>query len=301
MQMSLVPPASPVLTAPPRTGFVRWALRRIRGYAGGVQAPPAGNTEQALYGFAQPILGLRVLLSDPALLREALYPAGLLAAACALYASLGSARNALGPARRAHDPAGADRRCRRSAAAAAHAGASRRRRLPLRRRPRHLELALGSRRRVRRRAGVPARGIAERVDPARPERPRALVRPHRQAHGGAAASDPGWSAAAVCAPLRQARDGLARRDRADGVESGGVGGLLAVDRGAARHAGAKSLVQADHHRGFIALARAAGEGRDQEPQLGHQAALARAQCSWNSDFSSREVSDCSAAFGGRSS
>jgi hypothetical protein len=33
---------------------------------------------------------LRVLLSDPALLREALYPAGLLAAACALYASLGT-------------------------------------------------------------------------------------------------------------------------------------------------------------------------------------------------------------------
>src|SRR6267143_631111 len=90
MQMSLVPPASPVLTAPPRKGFVRWALRRVRTYAGGVQAPPAGNTEQALYGFAQPILGLRVLLSDPALLREALYPAGLLAAACALYASLGT-------------------------------------------------------------------------------------------------------------------------------------------------------------------------------------------------------------------
>ena len=88
--MSLVPPASPVLAAPPRKGFVRWGLRRIRGYAGGVQAPPAGNTEQALYGFAQPILGLRVLLSDPALLREALYPAGLLAAACALYASLGT-------------------------------------------------------------------------------------------------------------------------------------------------------------------------------------------------------------------
>ena len=88
--MSLVPPASPVLSAPPRKGFVRWALRRVRSYAGGVQVPPAGNTEQALYGFAQPILGLRVLLSDPALLREALYPAGLLAAACALYASLGT-------------------------------------------------------------------------------------------------------------------------------------------------------------------------------------------------------------------
>src|SRR2546423_4742995 len=91
MQMSLVPPATPVpMTAPPRKGFVRWALRRVRGYAGGVQAPPAGSTEQALYGFAQPILGLRVLLSDPALLKEALYPAGLLAAACALYASLGT-------------------------------------------------------------------------------------------------------------------------------------------------------------------------------------------------------------------
>src|SRR5882724_4028658 len=88
--MSLVPPASPVLSAPPRKGFVRWALRRVRSYAGGVQVPPAGNTEQALYGFAQPILGLRVLLSEPALLREALYPAGLLAAACALYASLGT-------------------------------------------------------------------------------------------------------------------------------------------------------------------------------------------------------------------
>src|ERR1700737_3490198 len=88
--MSLVPPASPVLSAPPRKGFVRWALRRVRTYAGGVQAHPAGSTEQALHGFAQPIVGRKVLLSDPALLREALYPAGLLAAACALYASVGA-------------------------------------------------------------------------------------------------------------------------------------------------------------------------------------------------------------------
>ena len=87
--MSLVPPASPApLTARPQRG-VRWALQRVRGYSKGVQAPPVGNTEQALYGFAQPILGIRVLLSDPELLKEALYPAGLLAAACALYASLG--------------------------------------------------------------------------------------------------------------------------------------------------------------------------------------------------------------------
>jgi hypothetical protein len=70
--------------------MVRWALQRIRAYARGVQAPPAGNTEQALYGFAQPILGARVLLADPELLKEALYPAGLLAAACALYASVGN-------------------------------------------------------------------------------------------------------------------------------------------------------------------------------------------------------------------
>ena len=89
--MSLLPqmPAVPLSTRPQR-GFVRWALRRIRGYSQGVQAPPVGSTEQALYGFAQPILGVRVLLSDGELLKEALYPAGLLAAACALYASFGN-------------------------------------------------------------------------------------------------------------------------------------------------------------------------------------------------------------------
>jgi hypothetical protein len=91
MEMSLLSPTPPVsLATRPQRGFVRWALQRVRGYARGVQAPPAGNMEQALYGFAQPVLGVRVLLSDPELLKEALYPAGLLAAACALYASLGS-------------------------------------------------------------------------------------------------------------------------------------------------------------------------------------------------------------------
>jgi hypothetical protein len=89
--MSLLPPAPPVpLANRPRRGVVRWAVQRIRAYARGVQAPPAGNAEQALYGFAQPILGARVLLADPELLKEALYPAGMLAAACALYASLGT-------------------------------------------------------------------------------------------------------------------------------------------------------------------------------------------------------------------
>src|SRR3954453_24271298 len=90
MDMSLLPsfPELPVV-ARPRRGLVRWAVRRGRGYARGVQPPPAEQTEQALYGFAQPILGVRVLLSDPELLKEALFPAGLLAAACALYASFG--------------------------------------------------------------------------------------------------------------------------------------------------------------------------------------------------------------------
>ena len=91
MQMSLLPPAPPVpLANRPRRGVVRWAVQRIRAYARGVQAPSAGNAEQALYGFAQPILGARVLLADPELLKEALFPAGMLASACALYASLGT-------------------------------------------------------------------------------------------------------------------------------------------------------------------------------------------------------------------
>src|SRR2546428_220737 len=91
MQMSLLPPAPPVpLVNRPRRGVVRWALQRIAAYARGGKAPPAGNTEQALYGLAQPILGARVLLADPELLKEALYPAAMLAGACALYASLGT-------------------------------------------------------------------------------------------------------------------------------------------------------------------------------------------------------------------
>src|SRR5438105_8762164 len=91
MEMSLLPPAPPVPLAnrPPR-GVIRWALQRIGEYARGVQAPPAGNTEQALYGLAQPILGARVLLADSELLKEALYPAAMLAGACALYASFGT-------------------------------------------------------------------------------------------------------------------------------------------------------------------------------------------------------------------
>jgi hypothetical protein len=97
--MSLIQSVPPgPLTTRPRRGFgvVRWAVQRVRGYSRGVQAAPAGETEQALYGFAQPILGVRVLLNDPELLKEALYPAGLLAAACAIYATLGSEAYAAG-------------------------------------------------------------------------------------------------------------------------------------------------------------------------------------------------------------
>ena len=85
MDMSLLPPAQPVSLVPRTRGRVRWALSRIRAYTG-VQPPPAAPREQVFYGFAQPILGIRLLLADSELLKEALYPAGLLALACAVYA-----------------------------------------------------------------------------------------------------------------------------------------------------------------------------------------------------------------------
>ena len=87
--MTLLPSAPRVALVPRARGFVRWALSGVRRYSA-VRAPPLETREQALYGFAQPILGLRVLLADRDLLREALYPAGLLAAACAVYASVSS-------------------------------------------------------------------------------------------------------------------------------------------------------------------------------------------------------------------
>ena len=88
MEMDLLPPRPNGLALVPRTrGFVRWALSRIRAYAA-VQRPPAATSEQALYGFAQPVLGARVLWSDPELLKEALLPAGVLGLACACWASV---------------------------------------------------------------------------------------------------------------------------------------------------------------------------------------------------------------------
>ena len=74
----------PVELSAPRRGW----LSRIRSYAH-VQAPPEGRpVEQALYGAAQPILGARVLLTHPELLRDALAPGALLALVCALYATM---------------------------------------------------------------------------------------------------------------------------------------------------------------------------------------------------------------------
>jgi hypothetical protein len=85
--MSLLPPRETAPLVARSTGLVRWAFSRIRAYSG-IQAPPAAPGEQALYGFSQPILGARVLLRDPELLKEALLPAGVLALACALWATL---------------------------------------------------------------------------------------------------------------------------------------------------------------------------------------------------------------------
>ena len=78
------------LPAPRSAGFFRWALSRLKQYMR-VQPPPVSTApaEQALYGFAQPMLGARVLLNDPELLREALVPALFMAGACALYATVG--------------------------------------------------------------------------------------------------------------------------------------------------------------------------------------------------------------------
>ncbi|MCA1829272.1 MAG: hypothetical protein ABR567_14420 [Myxococcales bacterium] len=83
--MSLLP-ARTVSLVPRAKGFFRWALSRIGVYSR-VQAPPTAPAEQAIWGFSQPILGIRALLSDLQLLWEASYPAAVLGLACALYAS----------------------------------------------------------------------------------------------------------------------------------------------------------------------------------------------------------------------
>ncbi len=73
----------------PRTVW-RAALSRLRSFASRKQAPPPREQapDRVVYGMAQPLLGLRVLISDPELLREALVPAAWLAAFCAVVAAL---------------------------------------------------------------------------------------------------------------------------------------------------------------------------------------------------------------------
>jgi len=87
--MSLAIPTSTQLSRP--RSFLRWAWGRLRLYGRGVPMPPPAREQAAdrlVYGMAQPILGLRVLVSDPDLLREALIPAAWLAVFCALVASV---------------------------------------------------------------------------------------------------------------------------------------------------------------------------------------------------------------------
>jgi hypothetical protein len=91
---ALLPPAPPpeggvALKETLRRG-VRFFLSRMVRYSGSVQPPPPKGeaVERAAYGAAQPLLGLRVLLRDQDLLVEALKPAGWLALACGVYASL---------------------------------------------------------------------------------------------------------------------------------------------------------------------------------------------------------------------
>ena len=60
----------------------RWA-RRV------AARPPAAGLDRVVYGLAQPLVGLRVLLGDRQLLWAALVPAGLLAAFCGVVALVG--------------------------------------------------------------------------------------------------------------------------------------------------------------------------------------------------------------------
>lgn len=83
-------------TLPPPPTSARWMMRRLRAYSLQRQAPPgAGSTphDRVLYGLAQPLLGLKLLLGDPDLLREALEPALLLAAFCAVAAFVSPAEH----------------------------------------------------------------------------------------------------------------------------------------------------------------------------------------------------------------
>src|SRR5438067_414791 len=66
----------------------RWARKWFKSFSREMQPPPVSTDPvvNVLYGAAQPILGARILLKDPELLREALVPAVWLAAFCAVFA-----------------------------------------------------------------------------------------------------------------------------------------------------------------------------------------------------------------------
>src|SRR4051812_12522951 len=66
----------------------RWARKKFRSFSREMQPPPvkADPVVSALYGAAQPVLGARILLRDPELLKEGLVPAAWLAAFCAVCA-----------------------------------------------------------------------------------------------------------------------------------------------------------------------------------------------------------------------
>ncbi len=101
-------PGGPAIKAGPRTYWQRmstalagtgllaprevWraAFARLRSFSSRTQAPPPKEQapDQVVYGLSQPLLGLRLLFSDPELLREALIPAAWLGAFCAVAAAL---------------------------------------------------------------------------------------------------------------------------------------------------------------------------------------------------------------------
>ena len=68
----------------------RAAIARLRSFASSKQEPPPREQtpDRVVYGFAQPLLGLRILFADSELLREALVPAAWLCAFCAVVATL---------------------------------------------------------------------------------------------------------------------------------------------------------------------------------------------------------------------
>jgi len=67
----------------------RAAFSRVWSFSSHRQAPPPMEQapDRVVYGFSQPLLGLRLLLKDPELLREALVPAAWLGAFCAVVAA----------------------------------------------------------------------------------------------------------------------------------------------------------------------------------------------------------------------